>query len=29
MTPAELNSHVVSERERLGKLIRDAGIVVE
>jgi tripartite-type tricarboxylate transporter receptor subunit TctC len=29
MTPAQLSSHVVSERERLGKLIRDAKITVE
>jgi len=29
MTPAELGAHVVSERERLGKLIRDANITVE
>jgi tripartite-type tricarboxylate transporter receptor subunit TctC len=29
MTPAELDAHVVSERERLGKLIRDARITVE
>jgi tripartite-type tricarboxylate transporter receptor subunit TctC len=29
MTPAELTAHVISERERLGKLIRDANITVE
>lgn len=29
MTPTELRIHVISERERLGKLIRDAGITVE
>jgi tripartite-type tricarboxylate transporter receptor subunit TctC len=28
-TPAELGIYVKSERERLGKLIRDAGITVE
>ena len=28
-TPAELEAYVKSERERLGKLIRDAGITVE
>lgn len=28
-TPAELDAYVKSERERLGKLIRDAGITVE
>jgi len=29
MTPVELGAHVESERERLGKLIRDANITVE
>ena len=29
MTPAELTEHVLRERERLGKLIRDANITVE
>jgi tripartite-type tricarboxylate transporter receptor subunit TctC len=29
MTPAELGAHVISERERLAKFIRDANITVE
>jgi tripartite-type tricarboxylate transporter receptor subunit TctC len=29
MTPAELDAHVKSESERLGKLIRDAKITVD
>ncbi len=29
MTPAELRNHVKSERDRLGKLVREANITVD